>query len=152
MHASVRSLACGELIGRVRRQLAVRGAVVAETAYVPNAVLPPHVHAAPTLFLILRGCFVERADGRSVSYPAGAFTYQPAGAVHGGRFRSPDGRGFHVELTHEIAAAGRGSAGPLGFGPRARGAVSTLLRQLRAELRRPDDAQPLALEGLAPGR
>jgi len=149
MRAPVRSLAHGELFGRARRQETVRGAVLAETAYTPFAVLPPHCHSAPTLFLIVRGQFVERSDGRSAPYPAGAFTYQPAGCVHGGRFETPEGRGFHVELTHEVEAARRASLDRHRLGAHAESEVSALLRQLRAELRRPDDAQRLALEGLA---
>src|SRR5687767_6858226 len=148
MRAPVRSLAHGELFGRARRQETVRGAVLAETAYAPFAVLPPHCHAAPTLFLIARARFVERSEGRSAPYPAGAFTYQPAGCVHGGRFETREGRGFHVELTHELEGARGASLDRRQLGTHAVSAVSALLRQLRAELRRPDDAQRLALEGL----
>src|SRR5688500_19211556 len=109
MRAPVRSLAHGELFGRARRQETVRGAVLAETAYAPFAVLPPHCHAAPTLFLIARGRFVVRSEGRSAPYPAGAFTYQPAGCVHGGRFETREGRGFHVALAPAIHSARAGS-------------------------------------------
>jgi AraC-like DNA-binding protein/quercetin dioxygenase-like cupin family protein len=148
MRTPVQSLGSGQLFGRARRQETVCGAVLAETAYAPLAVLPPHCHPAPTLFLIVRGQFVERADGRSAAYPAGTFSYQPAGAVHGGRFAGGAGRGFHIELTHEVEAARGMGLGQRRLGAHAVAVVAALLRQLCAELRRPDDARRLALEGL----
>lgn len=146
-HANARLLPPGELLGNTIRRQSVPGAVLAETSYRSNALLPPHSHSAATLFFIVRGHYEERAGERRFSYPSGSFAYNPPHGIHSGAFAGQSCRAFHVELTRDIEVATL-PTDRSGIGGGSVHAIGLLLRQLHRELHHADDVQPLAIEGL----
>ncbi|HEU4628790.1 MAG TPA: AraC family transcriptional regulator [Gemmatimonadaceae bacterium] len=136
------------------RQLLARGGRYVESRHAPFASHPSHVHATPTIALLMRGALdVRFASGRRLTVDAGAAggaLVLPPGPPHGGRAGADGARVLFVTPEADrVAAMGAAAAEVLSDpswwrAPR----VAMLGRGLLRELAVADDAAALALEGL----
>jgi AraC family transcriptional regulator len=122
----------------------VTGFTITELEFPPHYVQRPYEPEHAYLALVLEGGMEKAFPLRTISFdPASALT-MPAGAGHGARFGP---RGARVLVVRPKAA----SAVPACLGRfgelRGRG-FGWLAWRLAGELRAPDDAAPLAAEGL----
>jgi AraC family transcriptional regulator len=143
-------LAPGSFYGQTRSTRQVAGFTFAESLYRPPARLPPHAHARPFFYLVLRGvCKEVTSRGTRAGGPA-TLVFHPAGEVHANEWQGAEGLCFHIELAEARVASLRDYAPvldrPADF---AKGLPPWLALRLYREYRRVDGASPLALEGLA---
>lgn len=121
-----------------------------EALFPPSAYLAPHVHERPIVAVILDGSWEELFAARSCECLPGTVLTEPAGERHANRFQQAGARVLVIEPDPALADLWRPCARLLGAaGAREDGWVAGLARRAAAELRAPDDAAPLALEGLA---
>lgn len=126
------------------------GLWVTEAWFPPFATLPPHVHERPIVATMLEGSFDVSFRGRTCDcQPATVFT-EPAGERHGNQMRKG---GAHVLVLQPDPAHSelfRPCATLLDRVNHARDdGVAALGWRLARELRHPDAASPLAMEGLS---
>jgi AraC-like DNA-binding protein len=57
-----------------------------QRVYPPDSVLPPHVHTAPRLCIVLNGSFDENTADGWQRHEAGTLLYRPSGYAHEERF------------------------------------------------------------------
>jgi len=130
--------------GREFRRATLAGHTLVESRYPPEAWVEPHVHAHPYLVLVLEGTFEERSRrGRHACAP-GTVMLRPAGTRHSDRF---GGAGARVMIVGVGTREGTGDLFADVRHYRAGPAVSVAAR-LYAELRRPDSASALVVDGL----
>jgi AraC family transcriptional regulator len=143
-------LAPGSFYGQTRSTRELAGFTFAESAYRPPARLPPHAHARPFFYLVLRGvCKEVSSRGTRAAGPA-TLVFHPAGEVHANDWQGDEGLCFHIEVAEARGTSLRDYAPaldrPADF---ANGLPPWLALRLYREYRRADGASPLALEGLA---
>ncbi|HXN84057.1 MAG TPA: AraC family transcriptional regulator [Myxococcales bacterium] len=104
----------------------------------PQAVLPPHTHAAPMLAVVLRGAAELRLPGRAFGLGAGAL-YTRSEERHALRVGPVGAELVVLDLDAEPQAA------PVLRSPR----LSAIARRLEGALRARDALRALSVEGLA---
>jgi AraC family transcriptional regulator len=129
--------------------LALNGFLVTEAGFPPLARLAPHVHERATLAVMLEGSFDLSITNRVYPCEPGCVVTEPAEERHGNAL----GRaGAHVLVVQpEPTALDRlGPSGGMFEDVRyaARGPVSGVAWRIVRELRSPDSATPLEVEGL----
>lgn len=144
------TVADGTFYGAVRGMRRAADLVLAETAYGPHAEVPRHAHETPLMCLVLEGTLIESAEGITTPCDVGHVLFHPAGVVHGHRFRGARTRCFSVQLGGSWPARARALGLDPAGAPRLvrRPRATRLARALHEELRTPDDATGLAVEGL----
>jgi len=140
--------------GAPAQRVAIRRARVGsfsftEGMHAGDSFLPWHAHPVPTICLVLDGGFTEFASGEAVACEPATVKFMPAGEGHCDRFDHGPARGLMVEVDGgEVPTLG--SYGSV-LERRAHyqgGEVAGLAFRVHRELWNPDDAAPLALEGL----
>lgn len=136
------------------RQLRAESGQYVESRHSALASHPPHIHATPTIALLLRGTLeVSFASGRRLAADAGAggsALVLPPGPPHRGRVGADGAQVLYVMPDADRLATMRTSASEVLADPAWwRGPqIAMLGRGLVRELAVADDASTLALEGL----
>lgn len=133
---------------RIRQQVQVPGFVVTAGVHLPNAVLPRHDHARPTLCCVLRGRFTEYMEGHALDCTSGTVKVTPAGDPHWDRFGPCETRGLMVEIDPDRFADHPAVMRALRTATKVDGGEFDALTHAiarRTALR--DDATAVALEG-----
>ncbi|MEZ4523140.1 MAG: AraC family transcriptional regulator [Thermomicrobiales bacterium] len=133
------------------RKLTVSGARVSEIKFHPDQFCPKHWHKHPSLGIVIQGVVVkEFAKATVVIESSGGFA-MPAGILHSDHF-GPGSRVVIIEIDpeHPISAQRLEVCGPIferwhKFDDQR---LSRLGQRLVRELRRPDDATSMAVDGL----
>jgi AraC family transcriptional regulator len=139
----------GEFFGRIEGRAHARCARLTETSYGPGAVIPAHAHEEPYACLVLVGEFDELYRGTFRHCVPSSFLFYPPAEPHSESFCASGGRLLNIEIMSEWMANIAGALRPEDLsahfqdGPVAASAVKLLM-----ELRRPDTASPLIVEGL----
>lgn len=135
----------GNYFGRVVHHGVFAGITLAETRYSIETIVSEHRHQFPGFFLALRGRFETRIGTRWSELLPGRASYHHPEDVHALRVLSPSASGLNVEVadagTEILSAFERGISST---GHR----ISPILAQLHLELRKPDTASLLAVQGL----
>lgn len=144
---TVTVLPAGKFFGTVCHSYDAAGVLLRESHHARGQILPHHLHEAPHFCFCLAGGFTEHIHGRERECGPGTLEYHPAGTVHSNRWAAGGGRCFTVTLGDSWSPTITERApllqpGVLGSGGR------DLIRQLRAELLRPDHCSALTVEGL----
>ncbi len=115
-----------------------------ECTYEADSALPVHAHEHPQLTMVLRGGYVERHGGISMSCEEGTVLFRPAGDAHADRFSAKGAACLNVVFHGEAFRSGTMPASS----PR-RVMPSTLVYRIRRELQTPDDLSLLVLDEVA---
>jgi AraC family transcriptional regulator len=133
---------------RVRR-IEAGGFTVTEGIHRHGSELPWHHHETPTVCFVLRGSFTEMWRGGSIACTSSTLKFTPAGERHWDRFDQGDVRGLLIEPSDDQVAAIRPFSTVLNERESFQGGLlSILCCRIYHEMRRPDPAAPLAIEGL----
>jgi AraC family transcriptional regulator len=97
------AMPAGQFYGAVSRSRTVHGLLLAETRYLPDAIVPAHVHDRALFCLVLDGGLVEQNDHETRLYNAGALFFHPAGEPHAHRFRRSPTRCFSIQVGDDWA-------------------------------------------------
>jgi AraC family transcriptional regulator len=151
--STVPSVPPGHHFGDVVRRATFGPFILSEARYRAGLRTAWHAHHAGAFCLVLDGQYVQRFRGGEVEYTTSSVVFRPAGAEHTDRISPRGARCFIVEPDGEwLARAGLarlGSRSATGAALATRGQRATWLAEhALAELRSPDSATPLALEGL----
>ena len=120
-----------------------------ETQYTPTSVTPWHVHHAPAFCLVLSGSYIERYRQSTLECRSPHVVFRPSGAEHMDTIGPMGAACVIIEpedswlADYELVTGKR-----LDPTAAASGRVTTLQRLTLEEFRSPDEATPLALEGL----
>jgi AraC family transcriptional regulator len=146
MHHKLES---GSFFGTTECRYDLDGLTLAETVYPAGLVIPPHEHANPFFCLLLEGRCTQACGHRTWTGRPSILTIFPAGLAHANHWHGPGGRVLHVELARPWLERLRGRTAVLDRPADYEGGLPVwLARRLLDECRRPDDASPLAAEGL----
>jgi AraC family transcriptional regulator len=127
----------------------VPGFTVIPGRHARGTALGWHDHDSPTICCVLQGGFTESWRGGSVIASPGTIKVTPAGDRHCDSFSKSDVRGILIEVATDRADAIRPYSQVLEQRQSLHGGpAATIARRLDEELRRPDDAALLAIEGL----
>ncbi len=133
---------------RLRRARA-GGFTLTEGIHPGGTSLPWHHHDGPTLCFVLQGAFTETSGGERLTCTPETLKVMPAGERHCNAFDRGDARGLLVETDADRALEIRTHAAVLDERVAMHGGVpAAIARRVYQELRRMDDAAPLAIEGL----
>jgi AraC family transcriptional regulator len=114
-----------------------------------GSVLPRHSHDRPTICCVHSGRFTEFYGGRAVECGAELVKVTPAGDPHWNHFAGTDTVGLRVDVDRERFADLPALSRVLEERVFVRGAGFVgLAGRIIAEVRGPDDAAPVVLEGL----
>jgi AraC family transcriptional regulator len=132
------------------RPITVDGFMVREGRHAAGSSLPWHRHAGATLCFVYAGGFTERFAGTTLECVPGTIKVTPAEELHSNRFGREETRGMLVEADGAVVERlGHHAAGVLGQRASFRDEhLSWLAWRLLAEVRHPDAAAALAIEGL----
>lgn len=114
-----------------------------ECEYRPDTRLVPHVHEDPYLTLSLAGTYEEHWQGGKYRFRPGGVMIRPPGTAHSNRFEA-GGRCLVVRIPGDSAIGRNVSA----LTCVERGPIRVAANHLYAELRQPDSASSLVVEGL----
>jgi AraC-like DNA-binding protein len=135
------------------RQLGVGPFRVSDVLFPGGLRLARHYHARASLSVILEGHFTQTFSGRTCECPPGAMLGKPPEEAHEDVW--PGGRSRHliIEVDHEATLDGRAHGAAYAAAlDEIRHEIDPGVRPLAGELVReiadPDDATPLAAEGL----
>jgi AraC family transcriptional regulator len=127
----------------------VPGFTVTPGRHARGSAIGWHDHESPTICCVLQGGFTESWRGGSVIASPGTIKVTPAGDRHCDSFAKSDVRGLLVEVAPERVDAIRPYSQVLDQRQSLQGgSAATIARRLNEELRLPDDAALLAIEGL----
>jgi hypothetical protein len=144
----VNKLEPGSYYGTTGRRYDLGGLMLAESVFPAGLVIPPHEHTNTFFCLLLEGCCTTSWDRRSKSGGPLTLTLYPAGLAHANRWHD-SGRVLNVEFARPWLERLRGRTTVLDRpADYAGGPPVWIARRLVEEYRRPDDASPLAVEGL----
>jgi len=115
-----------------------------ESVYEPGTRLPPHHHVRPYLVLVLDGTFEERSTGGRYACGRGTVMVRPGGTRHADRFGSRGTRCLIAEIG-ETSAVEAAFADVRQFDA---GPVTGVAARIYLEVRRPDTASHLVVDGL----
>jgi AraC family transcriptional regulator len=148
MHLA-RPISRGWHFGSSRRSARLGRFVLSETQYPGDLRTPWHEHEAPAFCLVLKGCYVQRFRRCEVVYQPPAALFRPGGVEHTDHI-SPEGAAcFIIEPDAAwLAGAGLDRLNRDHTLARAGARARWLFEHALGELRAPDAATPLALEGL----
>jgi AraC family transcriptional regulator len=123
--------------------------LVTEAVFPAHEHLPPHVHDRATLAVMLEGCFDLSIIHRVFPCEPGSAVTEPAQERHGNMLGSGGARVVVIQ-PDPLAVAGLGACARLFEEVRyaRRSPVCGHARRIARELRAPDSATPLAVEGL----
>jgi AraC-like DNA-binding protein len=139
----------GSYFGTTERRYDLGGLMLAESVFPAGLVIPPHEHTNAFFCLLLEGCCTTSSDCRTWTGGPLTLTLYPAGVAHANRWHE-SGRVLNVEFARPWLERLRGRTAVLDRpADYAGGPPVWLARRLVEEYRRPDDASPLAVEGLA---
>lgn len=125
------------------------GFTLTEGIHAGGTRLPWHHHEGPTLCFVLRGVFTETSGGERLTCTPDTLKVMPAGERHCDDFDRGDTRGLLVEADPERARAILTHAPILDERTAFHGGLpAALARRVYQEFRQPDEAAPLAIEGL----
>jgi AraC family transcriptional regulator len=112
--------------------------------FAPALSLPTHAHARACIAVVLHGGFDGIWSGREGTASLGTLIVEPAGEMHANRFSARSGaQVVAIQPVGEMAlAAGQPSRG-------TRADALAVAWRMAAEMSRPDDVTPIALEGLS---
>jgi AraC family transcriptional regulator len=119
-----------------------------ETVHPPGLQLPRHEHPHASLNLALTGSFVEAFARRSYSCDPWTVSYKPPGESHANRYGRVASRSMFIAIQSPALARLRAFTEDLErswWVPG--GSAATAMRELYDELRFPDLATPLIVEG-----
>jgi AraC family transcriptional regulator len=127
----------------------VGGFTITEGLHKHGAQLPWHYHETPTICFVVQGAFTEMWRGGSIACTSSTLKTTPAGDPHWDLFGWGDVRGLLIEPDDAQVAAIRPYSTVLderlSFHS---GMVPAIGWRLYQEMRRMDEAAPLAMEGL----
>ena len=133
------------------RGLNVTGARVNEMRFPADHHCPPHWHECPSIGIVLRGEIRKKFAEATVRIASGVGFTMPAGILHTDHF-GPNNRVVVIEIepSHPLSARRLEMCRPIfdrwmTFEDQQ---LRWLGQRLSSELRRPDGATPLAMEGL----
>jgi AraC family transcriptional regulator len=129
--------------------LRVPGFDVFAGVHPPESVLTRHSHERPTICAVQHGSFTEYYPGKAVACGEGVLKTTPAGEPHWNRFDAVPTRGMRIDVDPARFAgqpAVRRMLDERTF--LGAGALSTLTREIAAEVRRGGGLAALAAEGL----
>jgi AraC family transcriptional regulator len=123
--------------------------LVTEARFPAHERLLPHVHDRATLAVMLDGCFDVSITQRVYACEPGSAVTEPAQERHGNVFGTAGARVVVIQ-PDPLAVAGLGACARLFEEVRfaRRSPVCGHARRIARELRAPDSATPLAVEGL----
>lgn len=122
---------------------------VADSAYVANQVLRPHVHRHDSMTLVRQGEFRESVDGIEHTCFPGTVLFTPAARSHGNAAGPGGTRSLIVEWTSLHDSCGFGPLQMPDSGLCMSGdSVAELSAAAEREFERGDRAAPVALEGI----
>lgn len=123
--------------------------LVTEAVFPAHERLLPHVHDRATLAVMLEGCFDVSITQRVYACEPGSAVTEPAQERHGNVFGTAGARVVVIQ-PDPLAVAGLGACARLFEEVRyaRRSPVCGHARRIARELRAPDSATPLAVEGL----
>ncbi len=141
----------GEYVGRALARRHLAGLTLAETRYLPGAVISSHAHGTPLVAAVLAGSMTEERGRRSLLLEPGSLLYQPPDEPHGHRFHRAGGSCFLIQFgapwIQKMGDLGvLNPSSPLDL-RRSRG--NWVLERIREEFHAPDEAASLAIEGLS---
>ncbi|MFL5243816.1 MAG: helix-turn-helix domain-containing protein [Gemmataceae bacterium] len=136
--------------GHTLRAAEVSGFILTETMHPPHLVLPRHDHACANLNFVLRGSLRE-SFGRYVE-DCGPYSVivKPPGESHSNRYGETGAHCLVVEIPAHRLDAARPFAADLFNRPafHPEGGLTPRFLEIYKELKQPDRASPLVLEGL----
>jgi AraC family transcriptional regulator len=145
----VTKLASGVYFGRTHHAREVEAITLTESLYAPDAILPPHEHAAAYFDFVLEGFCREVVHGQSRQRGCGSLAFHPAGEVHTNRWYDGAARCFHIQvgsaLLDRLRTYSPNPDEPVSFTP---GLAQSLVQRIYGEFRCTDDVSALAVEGL----
>jgi AraC family transcriptional regulator len=131
------------------RELEVPGFRLAFGMHAADSVLPRHTHDVPTICCVERGRFFEYYGSKTVDCDERMVKVTPAGDPHSNRFEGTETRGIRIDVdrsrfeemprVHRLLDERRFFRADVLHG---------WTRRLLDELLAPDDAAPVAVEGL----
>jgi AraC family transcriptional regulator len=134
--------------GRVLRTMQVGDLVLMETIHPPGLRLARHEHGCASLNLVLTGSFVETFARRSYSFDPGTVLYKPQGESHSNRYSQATSRSVLVAFLSPAISRLRAFTRDLdGLWCVRGGQAAAAMRELYGELRFPDKATHLIVEG-----
>jgi AraC family transcriptional regulator len=143
-------LAPGSFYGQTKGVRRVSGFILAESVYHHPLRIPPHSHARPFLYLVLKGVCKETCSNRTQTWRPSTLVFHPAGDIHSNQWLGALGRCFHIEVGESRQEQIRQCAAILDHPTYFEGGlVPWLAHRLYREYTRTDDLSSLALEGLA---
>ncbi len=130
--------------GAIVHQMAAGAFRITETVHPGRLELRPHEHENPNINIVLDGGLEERVQEHAHTCLPGSMLLKPAGARHSNRYGNGPTRCLILEFDQALCL--RGDAAIL-FRPGP--ADGMLAHAIETELRQPDIATALILEGLA---
>jgi AraC family transcriptional regulator len=128
----------------------VCGLTLSEVMFPPLLVLPKHSHETACFGLTLRGAMVEAFGSRGLQCTPSTVLARPSREEHADRVSPAGAKVFAVEMSESWVAHvrehGKVLGDPLLHSP---GELTRLMKSIYREVRRDDDASPLAVQSLA---
>jgi AraC family transcriptional regulator len=123
---------------------------ISSVVFRPHLHLPSHYHERACVSVILEGRFLQEFPTRTCDCPRDAVLAKPAGERHADRWFAAPTRHLIIEVE-EAGSDGLGACCEVirRVGHGTDPGIALLARRMLAELARPDDLTPTALEGLA---
>jgi AraC family transcriptional regulator len=135
--------------GKTLRTVEVSGFILTETEHPPLLVLPRHDHACANLNFVLRGSLREAFGPCAEDCGPSSVVVKPPGEAHSNRYGEAGAHCLVVEVSRRRLEATRPFADlfdrPAFHRP---GGLAGPVLEIYRELKRPDRASPLVLEGL----
>ena len=126
----------------------IGGFTISTTLHPAGSALAPHYHVREYFCFVVTGQFEERAGGGSQRCGAEAMVFHPPGDIHADVFDATT-RCLNIELPPELGLARGELRDAFARRDQRRGlGLAALGRRIHRELRRPDAASGLALQGM----
>lgn len=139
----------GQYYGAVQHRVAVGDVLMTETRYAPRISLPTHAHRTAYFCFVRRGYYHEKYGSRIRECEPLTVAFHPPEETHSERMADEEVRSLNIEVSNRWLQHVQESA------PRLRepidivgGAPAWIGMRLYDELKTPDRATPLAVEGL----
>jgi AraC family transcriptional regulator len=135
--------------GTVVRSVEVSGFILTETHHAAGLILPRHDHAGANLNFVVGGSLRETFGRRDAECCPGSVVVKPPGEAHGNHYGEAGAHCLVLEVTSARLETTRPFADLFNRSDHYRyPGISSLLRQIYQEMRSPDRASPLVIEGL----
>jgi AraC family transcriptional regulator len=146
----VKQLAQGQYFGALLGRRELNGLVLTEREYSVECQVPTHRHENLYFCTLLRGGLKEIANGKERVCQPMTTLFHPAGEVHRDQFGPEGGHAFGLEFggswRERLRPYARWLERPTEYN---HDGITWLLLRILREVRRFDDAAPLAIEGLS---